>query len=511
MTPGVAAVDLAASGLAAPLACATLVLAIGVLMRRAHRARRREYVRLEVVPYRTDSATVADLIAMYEALHKRLLRAPLTRLRTGPPSIALEAHLIAQGNAPARAALALTCDVGDQAGVRSALRTAYPNLRLRPAAFGPDPRAALVRLRKAGPFIDRLRVPDPAETRRALMDRLLSTMHATSGPAYVQLALRPAPPRMNRRARRARRLRPDPAGIAADPDGPERPRHEHEALFHADLRVGAQTSARARQIASELRAESAQNRLVVRGTRWRHGALGLYAERIARGEARPLPGRRRDVYAAAELASLWHLPSIDFVSVPFARAAIPVAPAGPAIARPGRGPGLLADALGAVTIEPELRRQNTAVPGTVAQGKTSYLTGNLTRDPELRTLPSGLGVCNLRIACSTRRKNGSTGEWGDTPNYFDVTVWGAQGESAARFLKRGRAVAVDGRLEWREWEAADGKRRQAIGIVADVVQFLGSPVAANGSAPAAAGEGDGEEPDAVLERGEGETQVAETF
>jgi single-strand DNA-binding protein len=140
------------------------------------------------------------------------------------------------------------------------------------------------------------------------------------------------------------------------------------------------------------------------------------------------------------------------------------------------------------------------------------ITGNLTRDPELRSLPSGLGVCNLRVACSTRRKNESTGEWADTPNYFDVTVWGAQGENAARFLSRGRPVAVDGRLEWREWQTTDGQRRQAVGIVADLVQFLGSPAGADEPAGAeAGGSGETEEPAGDPERSEGETQVAQTF
>ena len=102
------------------------------------------------------------------------------------------------------------------------------------------------------------------------------------------------------------------------------------------------------------------------------------------------------------------------------------------------------------------------------------ITGNLTADPELRSLPSGTSVCSLRLACNTRRKNGSTGEWEDKPNYFNITVWGAQGENAARFLHKGRPVAIDGRLEWREWEAQDGAKRQAIDIIADSVQFLGS-------------------------------------
>ena len=122
------------------------------------------------------------------------------------------------------------------------------------------------------------------------------------------------------------------------------------------------------------------------------------------------------------------------------------------------------------------------------------MTGNLTADPELRSLPSGTSVCSLRIACNTRRKNGSTGEWEDKPNYFNVTVWGAQGENAARYLVKGRPVAIDGRLEWREWEAQDGTKRQAVDIIAESVQFLGSREGGpqgNGSAgsfgPASAG------------------------
>ncbi|CAB4915086.1 unannotated protein [freshwater metagenome] len=100
------------------------------------------------------------------------------------------------------------------------------------------------------------------------------------------------------------------------------------------------------------------------------------------------------------------------------------------------------------------------------------ITGNLTSDPELRSLPSGSSVCKLRIACNTRRKDAS-GEWVDKPNYFDVTVWGAQGENCARYLAKGRPVAIDGRLEWREWETPEGGKRQAVDIVADSVQFLG--------------------------------------
>ena len=100
------------------------------------------------------------------------------------------------------------------------------------------------------------------------------------------------------------------------------------------------------------------------------------------------------------------------------------------------------------------------------------LTGNLTRDPELRNTPSGTSVCSLRLAVNTRRKD-AQGQWIDKPNYFDITVWGAQGENCAQYLAKGRPVAVDGRLEWREFTDKEGNNRQAIDVVADSVQFLG--------------------------------------
>jgi single-strand DNA-binding protein len=101
------------------------------------------------------------------------------------------------------------------------------------------------------------------------------------------------------------------------------------------------------------------------------------------------------------------------------------------------------------------------------------ITGNLTRDPELRHTGGGTAVCELRVAVNSRRKDQS-GNWVDKPNYFDVTVWGAQGENCATYLAKGRPVAVEGRLDWREWESKDGGKRQAVSIIANSVQFLGS-------------------------------------
>jgi single-strand DNA-binding protein len=99
------------------------------------------------------------------------------------------------------------------------------------------------------------------------------------------------------------------------------------------------------------------------------------------------------------------------------------------------------------------------------------LVGRLTRDPELRALPTGSSVCSLRLACNSARRDAS-GERTERPNYFDVSVFGGSGESVAQYMRRGSRVAVDGRLEWREWETAQHERRQAVSIVAETVQFL---------------------------------------
>ena len=114
------------------------------------------------------------------------------------------------------------------------------------------------------------------------------------------------------------------------------------------------------------------------------------------------------------------------------------------------------------------------------------ITGNLTRDPETRQLPSGnSSVTTLRVACNGRRLNRQSEQWEDVPNYFDVTVWGAQGENCQRYLSKGRGVAVDGRLQWREWQDQQGNKRQSVDIVAESVQFLG------GRDDAGAGNGNG--------------------
>jgi single-strand DNA-binding protein len=102
------------------------------------------------------------------------------------------------------------------------------------------------------------------------------------------------------------------------------------------------------------------------------------------------------------------------------------------------------------------------------------LIGRLTKDPELRELPSGQSVSNLRIACNGSRRD-TDGEYRERPQYFDVGTFGVQAENICRYLRKGSRVAVDGRLEWREWETAEQQRRQAVSVVADSIQFLDSP------------------------------------
>jgi len=118
---------------------------------------------------------------------------------------------------------------------------------------------------------------------------------------------------------------------------------------------------------------------------------------------------------------------------------------------------------------------------------TATLSGNLTRDVELRELPSGAEVARLRVATATRRRNGE--EWVDKTNYFTVEVYGGQARACAEHLAKGSRVLVDAELDWREWTDQQQKRREAVTFRARQIVFEGA------RGEAASGERDGAAPD----------------
>lgn len=99
------------------------------------------------------------------------------------------------------------------------------------------------------------------------------------------------------------------------------------------------------------------------------------------------------------------------------------------------------------------------------------ITGNLTRDPELRNTSGNFSVLSFAVACNDRRKNGD--QWEDVPNFFDVVVFGNRADALARFLRKGAKVAVLGKLRWSQWEK-DGQKRSKIDVIANEVEVLSS-------------------------------------
>jgi hypothetical protein len=371
------------------LAVAVILLGALLALARGRARRRREYVRLRVQTYRTDKASAEAIVGMFEALHKRLLRRWWRRLLQGQPSVALEVH-----HAGGTVWLAVSCPRGDEQMVQAALRTAYPNCRLARERQLIRSVPVVLRLKKHAEFIKRAKVLDRfAHEREPAMNRLMTVLGASGGETFVQVAITPTPALFERHAKRLykrhelhlSRERHDHL-VMRDRSLVEESELrggldvQHRPLFFVELRVVARDRSQCERIASELRAEEAENRLVERGTGVRHGLLGCYARRVRRGEGNPLPSFHKGVFASTELAAVWHLPSVDYAAVPFERGVLPVAPAPPAILRPETGPGTLRDALGPVSIHEGMRKQNTAVPGTVEQGKSSYLVATVAED-----------------------------------------------------------------------------------------------------------------------------------
>ncbi len=371
------------------LALSVFLLGALVATSRWYARRRRRYVRMRVETYRTDKASAEAVVSMFEALHKRLLRRWWRRLLRGQPSVALEVH-----HTSGAAWLAVACPLGLEGMVQAALRTAYPNCRLVAERRLPGRPPAVLRLKKHAEFIKRGKLLDRFEhEREPPMNRLMTVMSACASEAFVQVAMTPTPSMFERHAKRlykrheARlsRERRDhlmvrDRSMVEDIELRGGLDIQHRPLFFVDLRVIAPDREKCERIASELRAEEEENRLVERGTTVRHGLFGVYGRRVQRGEGNPLPSFHKGVFASTELAAIWHLPSIDYTTVPFSRGVLPVAPAPPAILRPADGVGTLRDALGPVSIHPGMRKQNTAVPGTVEQGKSSYLVATVAED-----------------------------------------------------------------------------------------------------------------------------------
>ena len=101
------------------------------------------------------------------------------------------------------------------------------------------------------------------------------------------------------------------------------------------------------------------------------------------------------------------------------------------------------------------------------------ISGNLTRDPELRATASGMPVLGFGVAVNDRRRNQATGEWEDYPNFIDCTMFGARAESVSRFLSKGSKVAIEGKLRWSQWER-DGQKRSKIEVIVDEIEFMTS-------------------------------------
>ncbi len=108
------------------------------------------------------------------------------------------------------------------------------------------------------------------------------------------------------------------------------------------------------------------------------------------------------------------------------------------------------------------------------------ISGNLTRDPELRSTASGLPVLGFGVAVNDRRRNQQTGEWEDYPNFIDCTMFGARGESLSKFLTKGAKVAIEGKLRWSQWER-DGQKRSKIEVIVDELELMSNRGDSQGS------------------------------
>ena len=113
------------------------------------------------------------------------------------------------------------------------------------------------------------------------------------------------------------------------------------------------------------------------------------------------------------------------------------------------------------------------------------ITGNLTRDPELRATAGGTQILAFGVAVNDRRKNPQTGAWEDVPNFVDCIVFGSRAEAVSRFISKGAKVSIDGKLRFSSWETKDGDRRSKLEVIVDEIDFMSRASGQQVTSPAA--------------------------
>ncbi|MQA75216.1 MAG: hypothetical protein GEU88_12870 [Solirubrobacterales bacterium] len=365
---------------------ALAVLWAALLCVRASARRRRRYVWLRIVPHRSDTAGLESVMALWESWRHQQAQRWYERLPLGQPGLGLAVvHSYGEGGYRTELVVAVEDDGQRVRGLTGALRLAYENVRVREWEGELREPEAIIRLKKRENWTTALRTPfDVRDEERFehVVDGLVAALETLEQEAVVQLALCPVPRSFERLSRAVRRqaeddfVRGEGAGRYSEVSGEEMRGAAvgtaWRSLFFCDIRVGAETQATARQIAGVVQgATKEQNELRPRHTVVRRG---LYARRIRRGLANPLPSWRRGVVSSAELACLWRLPDPFQNPGALEREVVPVLAPPRRVPRVDRERALLrsqgGEYLGAR--EDDLRL-GTAIVGGQYSGKTSLL------------------------------------------------------------------------------------------------------------------------------------------
>jgi hypothetical protein len=353
----------------------------------------RRYVRLTVLPFRSEQAQPEDVRRMIEAWHQALLVRWWRRLPGGQANMALEVTTAPDRSGKLEGRLSIVCPKPLADPIEGAILGCYQDSRVR-RDDTPLPRVKrIIRLKKRFAFVRALRSPEQGRVERNSIDALLNQMARLGHPSVFQLILTPTPAVFDRYSRwryssverassSAQELNPGDPGLRSEVLREELRgglHVQHRPLFFTEMRVAAGTYRHCRAIAGTVRGESgAENRLVERYMRpWARGPLHL--SRLRTAIASPVPNWRKGVLASPEVAGLWRLPEPGLKFARLARSPVPRMPATPEVSRDPDAM-LMRDEYGPVGIRSADKTDGLGLIGGQKTGKTSVLCRTVQAD-----------------------------------------------------------------------------------------------------------------------------------